>query len=618
MTTQLLTPPTAQLANDAVIGFVRELRTRDALLDSVVFAADRFLRSADWSGELPVRTASNLFGAALEQSGAQARLQDSERRLELLTRATLEGVLIHDGAVILDANPALLAMMGRDATEVIGCSPFSFLAPESRDLAARHARSGFAEPYELVGMRADGSRFPIELNGGTIVLDGRRARFVSIRDLTHRKRAEENERRLAAEQSAHAEAQAGRARAQFLADVSNVLSSSFDYETTLARVARLAVPYLADYCVIDMRDDVGVRRVATAAADPAQEALVGVLKTYVPELSWADNPIIRVLLGGEPLLVPDAATLPPESVAQSETHLRLLRRLAPRSAMFVPIRAGGRVVGVISLVATTASRSYSEEDLAFAENLAGRTGLAVQNAQLFHEAQHARHARDDVLSVVAHDLRNPLGVIRNGAELLSDLGLEERQRRFTEMILRAADGMNRLINDLLEMTRIESGHLALDVATLRVAPLVDETVAMMRPLAAARQIELETAIADAGTCIRADNVRVHQVLSNLIGNAIKFTPAGGNVRITCTLLGGMARFSVIDTGPGIATEEIPHIFNRFWQANRNDQRGIGLGLAIARGLVESHGGEIWVESAAGQGATFHFTLPLATATESGR
>jgi PAS domain S-box-containing protein len=566
----------------------------------------------DWSAASlgVLQAAAGLFGAAVERSRAQERLVEGERRFHLLTRATLEGVLIHDGARILDANPAVLAMMGYAAEEVIGRSPFDFLSPESREVAIRHARSGYSEPYEVIGLRSDGTRFPIELKGGTLSLDGEKARFVSVRDLTHRKRAEENERRLLIEQAARVAAEGAQARAQFLAEASRVLSSSFDSETTLARVARLAVPYLADYCVIDTYDGDRLRRVATAAADATQEAVVEQLKRYVPDLAWVDNPIVRAARTGEAVLVADAAAVPPEWVVRSAEHLELLRQLAPRAAMFVPVRGGGGVLGVLSLVATGPTRTFTAEDLAFAENLAGRTGLAIQNAQLFQQAQQASQARDEVLSVVAHDLRNPLGVIRNGAELLTDLGLEERQRRFTEMILRAADGMNRLISDLLEVTRIETGHLRLDPTPVRIGSLIEDSATMLRPLAEARRLVLDVELDAPAVVVELDGVRIHQVLSNLVGNAIKFTPPGGRVVIRCRCEPKEVRFAVIDTGPGISAEEIPHIFGRFWQASRHDQRGIGLGLAIAKGLVEAHGGRIWVESTPGEGAQFFFTIPF--------
>jgi signal transduction histidine kinase len=430
-----------------------------------------------------------------------------------------------------------------------------------------------------------------------------------VHDLTHRRKAEESERRLGLERAAREEAELGEARAAFLAEASRVLSSSFDYETTLARVARLAVPYLADYCVIDMVDGGRLRRVAAAAAESAVEPRVQRLRDFVPELSWSTNPIVAALHSAESLLVPDALEIEPRDVTRSPEHLALLRWLRPRSAMFVPIKGSTGTLGVISLVATADWRKYTQNELNLATDLAGRTALAIQNAQLFHESQQANRARDEILSVVAHDLRNPLSAIQNSAELLAQVEPTERQSSAIEMILRATAGMNGLIGDLLEVTRIDAGRLTLDTAPLPLRSLLRESTAMLGALAGSRGISLELRLADDDLVIEADGMRLHQVLSNLVGNAIKFTPTGGRVTIECGAEDEEARFGVIDTGPGIAPEEIPHIFGRFWQRNRRDRRGLGLGLAIAKGLVEAHGGRIWVESTVGEGARFYFTLP---------
>jgi signal transduction histidine kinase len=180
------------------------------------------------------------------------------------------------------------------------------------------------------------------------------------------------------------------------------------------------------------------------------------------------------------------------------------------------------------------------------------------------------------------------------------------------MIRRAADRMNRLIQDLLDVKRIEGGRLAVEPRPQSVTTVVNEAVEMLRPLASGNSLTL---CADVPTDLpraQIDPARIHQVLSNLVGNSIKFTPAGGSITVRAEPWAGEVRVTVIDTGPGIAPEQIPHLFGRYWQANRRDHRGIGLGLAIAKGIVEAHNGRIWVESALGQGTRFHFTLPLSS------
>lgn len=556
-----------------------------------------------------LRTAAGIFGAAVERSHAQVELEASEHRFQLLANATQDGVLIHDGKRVLDVNRTFLGVLGYDADEVIGRSPFEFVAPETRAVAIEHARSGSTEPYEASVLKKDGTEVPVEIKGGDLRYGGRTVRFVSVHDLTHRRKAEESERRLGVERAARAEAEIGEARAAFLAEASRVLSSSFDYETTLERVARLAVPYLADYCVIDMVDGGRIRRVAAAAAESEAEPRVQRLRDFVPELTWSANPIIATLRASQPLLVADALEIEPGDVTRSAEHLALLRWLRPRSAMFVPIEGSTGTLGVISLVATAAWRRYGQNELNLATDLAGRTALAIQNAQLFHDSQQANRARDEILSVVAHDLRNPLSAIRNSAELLAQVEPTERQRSSIEMILRAADGMNGLIGDLLEVTRIEAGRLTLDTAPLPLRTVLRESATMLGALAGSRGVSLELRLHDDDLVIEADGMRLHQVLSNLVGNAIKFSPAGGQVIIECRSEDHEARFAVVDSGPGIAPEEIPHVFGRFWQRQRMDRRGLGLGLAIAKGLVEAHGGRIWVESTLGEGARFYFTLP---------
>lgn len=256
-------------------------------------------------------------------------------------------------------------------------------------------------------------------------------------------------------------------------------------------------------------------------------------------------------------------------------------------------------------------RRYDETDLALAEELARRAALAIENARLFTEAQRATRARDEMLGVVAHDLRNPLNTITMGAELLLEVIPSERamERRHAEIVRRAADRMNRLIQDLLDVRRMDEGRLTVDPHPEPVASVVGDAVEMLRPLAAASALTLEGELAADLPRVLVDPARVQQVFSNLLGNAIKFTPGGGHITLRAERASGEVRFAVTDTGPGIPTDQVPHIFGRFWQGNRGDRRGIGLGLAIAKGIVEAHGGRIWVESRLGEGSTFFFTVP---------
>ena len=229
----------------------------------------------------------------------------------------------------------------------------------------------------------------------------------------------------------------------------------------------------------------------------------------------------------------------------------------------------------------------------------------------YEEAQEAVAAREEVLKVVSHDLRNPLSTIGMAASLLlEEEGLAPAVRtRQLQTIKRAGERMNRLIQDLLEVAKLEAGRMALKIRPVEVGALVAEAFDVLNPIAGAQSITLETEVAAGLPSVEADAGRIQQVLSNLVGNAVKFTPAGGRVTIRAVAVENTVRMSVADTGAGIPAERLEHVFGRFWQADRTDRRGLGLGLAIAQAIVEAHGGRIWAESEVGKGTTFYFTLP---------
>jgi signal transduction histidine kinase len=225
-------------------------------------------------------------------------------------------------------------------------------------------------------------------------------------------------------------------------------------------------------------------------------------------------------------------------------------------------------------------------------------------------AEEASRAREEMLAVVAHDLRNPLNVVMMTTQLFADTEpAGEKRDQLLGVILRAAKRMNRLIEDLLEVVRQESGKMNLDVDEISVASLLAQTAEMFQTTAAENGISLRVEETPPGLTVRGDSERIMQVLSNLVGNGIKFVGRGGSVVLKCELKGDEAIFSVADSGPGIAGEDLDRLFEKFWQRRRTDKRGVGLGLAIARGIVEAHGGRIWVESRIGDGSTFYFTLP---------
>jgi signal transduction histidine kinase len=226
-------------------------------------------------------------------------------------------------------------------------------------------------------------------------------------------------------------------------------------------------------------------------------------------------------------------------------------------------------------------------------------------------AQRAVRARDELLGIVAHDLRNPLGAIAMKAASLRRTVEPGEVRRYAESIENVTMRMEYLIKSMLDVATMEMGQFSVTPARWEVAFLVGETMEMFGSLARSKQIRLGVSVPEPGLAVRADRERVIQVLSNLMGNALKYTPPGGRVTIAVERQGEAACFRVSDTGPGIRDEQMPHIFDRFWKDERSGTKGSGLGLFIAKGIVEAHGGRIWAESQPGQGATFFFTLPVA-------
>ena len=306
-----------------------------------------------------------------------------------------------------------------------------------------------------------------------------------------------------------------------------------------------------------------------------------------------------------------------ESFAQSEEHLRLLRAVDPRSIMGVPLLVRGQLLGVLVLISSRLSRTFKPDDLRLAEALAERAALAIENGRLYQTAVRATRLRDEVLGVVAHDLRNPVAVITMAAASLKRVEPEpeRRNQKPIDNILRAAGRMNRLIGDLLDVTLIEAGQLGIERGRVSTRQLLKDAVEAQRPLAASASLELRLELPEDLPDLWGDHHRLLQVLENLIGNGIKFTAVQGRITVGAARGEGGVLFSVADTGCGISPEGLPHVFDRFWQARKDARHGGGMGLPITRGIIEAHGGSMWVESTLGRGTVIHFIVPEAPRAE---
>jgi signal transduction histidine kinase len=299
-----------------------------------------------------------------------------------------------------------------------------------------------------------------------------------------------------------------------------------------------------------------------------------------------------------------------EAIARGDEQRAILRELAPRCMLSLPLLAHGQVLGSLTMIRTGAAQPFTPRDVALADGLAWRAALALDNARLYRAAQHALRMRDDVLSMVAHDLRNPLNAMLLQLHLLRRRGdqPERRSQEPVDAILLEGARLNLLIGDLLDVACIEAGTFTVSRGSLSVTVLAAEAVAASRLLAEEASLSL-VLDESSDTELCGDRSRLLQALGNLIGNAIKFTPPGGTITLTTAADPGEVRISVIDTGPGIPAEQLPHLFDRFWQAKSGDRRGAGLGLWIAKTIVEAHDGQIQVESGVGRGSTFMLLLP---------
>jgi PAS domain S-box-containing protein len=449
--------------------------------------------------------------------------------------------------------------------------------------------------------------------------------YVFARDITAHKRSEEERVQLVREQLARTSAESAERRAAFLAEVSSALAASFDYRSTLARVARMAVPFLADGCVVDVaEEDEGVIRLEVALADPAKHGVAAQLKAAAPG-PRSTSPVAKALRSGEPILIPEVRPGEFEPLAENADHRQALEALAPRSLMIAPIVARGRALGALTFVAAESNRRFGRSDLGLAEDVARRAALAVENARLYKASQEARQAaeaanraKDEFLATLSHELRTPLSPILGWVRLLRSGDLDEAaSARGLEVIERNVRAQTQLIEDLLDVSRIITGKLRLEVRPMDLVSVVEAGIEAVRPAADAKGIRIEARLDPLASAMVGDPDRLQQVVWNLVSNAVKFTPKDGRVEVELSGVNAHARIRVRDTGKGIRPTFLPHVFDRLRQADSTSTRahgGLGIGLAIVRHLVELHGGTVAAESEGeGKGATFTVELPISGA-----
>jgi PAS domain S-box-containing protein len=399
-----------------------------------------------------------------------------------------------------------------------------------------------------------------------------------------------------------------RERAKFLDDVSVALAETLDYELVLARIGELAVPRLADCCMIYVVEDGRWRCSACFHADPEKEPLLIKLQAD-PRIGPAnpDSPAARAAATKQVVGISDKAY---ERLMEAHAGLtdaeNVIRQLAPRSYMAVPFVLDGKLLGLMAIANCHTPRGFDESDALLARAVGQRAALAIENARLYRRLQEAVRSREDMLAVVAHDLRNPIQAIDLSAKMIAADLNGAKVGRLISGIQSVSGRMKRLVDDLLDGAALDAGTVSLELELCRAGELVDGALAGFADTVAVQGIRLEREVSPGLPLVLCDGGRVEQVLTNLIGNAVKFTPQGGTVRVMARAAGKKLELSVSDTGKGIPREKIEHLFERYW---KGEEGGTGLGLYIAKRIIDAHGGELWVESPPEGGSCFRFTLP---------
>ncbi|HEY9862014.1 MAG TPA: CHASE domain-containing protein, partial [Candidatus Obscuribacterales bacterium] len=544
-----------------------------------------------------------------EQKQIEIALKISESRFRRLFEADIIGLFFaaRDGT-ILEANHAFLQMVGYTREDLLaGKLRWDALTPIEYHYLDEQAiqedlAGGICSPYEKEFIRKDGSRIPVLVGGARLEGDPDTGITFAL-DLTERKRAEDALR--------------------FLVQASTVLASSLDYETTLTSMAQLVVPTLADWCGIDIiQPDGSVQQLVVAHVDPDKVKLGHKLRQQYPLDRNASTGLAQVLRTGRSELYPEISDAMLVQGARDSQHLEMMREIGFRSLMIVPLVAREQILGAIIFVAAESGRRYNETDLAFAEDLARRAAIAVDNARLYAiaqqertQAENANRTKDEFLATLSHELRTPLNAMLGWTQLLRSRKFDEAKvARALETVERNTRSLATLIEDILDVSRIITGKLRLKVRPVDLVAVIEAAIETVRPAADAKEIHLQSTLNSSASLVSGDSDRLQQVVWNLLSNAIKFTPKGGRVRIQLEQMNAQAEITISDTGQGIDPAFLPHIWERFRQADSSTTRsygGLGLGLAIVRHLVELHGGTVRAESlGAGQGATFMVKLPL--------
>ncbi|HJQ81172.1 MAG TPA: PAS domain S-box protein [Lacipirellulaceae bacterium] len=546
-------------------------------------------------------TVSGQIGQFIERIQAEEQVRFQAQLLDTVGQAAIvtdpEGVIIY-------WNRFAETLYGWRKEEALGQNIIGLVvAPDAVAQSGQvmeQLRAGKHWSGECLVQRRDGTKF-LAFVTDTPVFDeeGNLKAIIGVSsDITERKRVEDSVR--------------------FLADASANIAQLVDYQSTLQVVAGLAVPKFADWCSVDMVEvDGTLRRLAVAHVDPAKvQMVIEFQERYPPDPQSEHGPARVFRTGSSDMMsvIPDELLV---QAARDDEELHVLRSLGLRSYMCVPLKGRGKILGIMTFVQSESERHYTPADLEFAEELARRAAVAIDNAKLYAELREADRRKDEFLATLAHELRNPLAPIRNALQILKMPRVDAATgQQVREVMERQVDQLVRLVDDLLDVSRVMRGKIELRREQVELASVIARGVETAMPLIEVQGHELSVAVPPDSLMLDADPVRLAQVIGNLLTNAAKYTEANGRIWLSAERNDGHVSLHIRDNGIGIAPDMLPHVFDLFVQldeAATRSQGGLGIGLTLVKNLIEMHSGTVEAKSAGlGKGSEFIVRLPLSS------